>query len=149
MMAIMAQHGVFPAQPERADPAPRLRWSTGVFLVWLVLLVGTAVAGVYLTVVTIPPGQDLFESPMLEPAICVLALPAALAGWFVPHAAPFWGLAIVPPYLVGFWLSWQTHPSVGADLSFIGFFFLFGMVLVPTGCALAAGLTRRAIAKAG
>jgi hypothetical protein len=145
-MAIMAQYGVFPAHPQRSSPEPtRLRWSTGVFAVWLMLLVGGAVAGVILSIAAVPPGQDLLDSPVLYVSVLALVVPCALAGWFVPHAAPFWGLAIAPPYVFGFAWTMQTHPAIGADLSLIGFVFLLGLLTIPAGFGLATGLSRRAL----
>jgi hypothetical protein len=143
----MVQYGVFPAHPQRSSPEPaRFRWSTGAFVAWLILLVGAAVEGVFLSIVTVPPGQDLFESPVLYLSIFLLAVPCALAGWFVPRAAPYWGLAIAPPYLFGFGWMTQAHPAIGADLSLFGFLFLLGLLTVPAWFALAAGLSRRALA---
>ena len=143
----MVQYGSLPAHPERSAPARGVRWSTGAFLVWLVLVLGAAVVGVFLTVVTTPPGQDMFETSVLYLSIAVLSVPCALAGWYVPHAAPYWGLVIAPPYVIGFLVTAYDEPVIGADLSFIGFFFMMGMLVVPASCALATGLTHLALAK--
>jgi hypothetical protein len=145
----MDQYGMFPAHPQRSTPEPRpqLGWSTSAFVAWLVALVCASVFGVLLSIATVPDGQDLFETPVLYLSIFALAIPCAFAGWFVPRAAPYWGLVIAPPYLLGFGWMTTAHPAIGADLSVFGLLFLLLMMIVPAGFALATGLSRRTLSR--
>lgn len=69
--------------PERTRPTG----STGALVVWLLVLVVTSVNGAYLTAVTMPAGQKMFDTPWLYWSIFILVVPCTLAGWFAPQAA--------------------------------------------------------------
>jgi hypothetical protein len=148
IVATMEQSAALPAHPERSSQDPlRISWSTGQFVAWLVLLVSASAVGVFLSIVTIPPGEELFASPALYLSLFVLTVPCWLAGWYVPQAAPYWGLAIAPAYLGALGWSMNAHPAIGADLSVFGIPLMLVLLAIPAMTAVAARFSRKTLAK--
>jgi hypothetical protein len=55
--------------------------------------------GVFLSIATIPPGEELFASRALYLSLFVLTVPCWFAGWLRAPGRAYWGLAIAPAYL--------------------------------------------------
>ena len=115
------------------------------FRAWLVGLFLASAAGYVLTVLTAPAGtdHDPFDSPLLLPALAVLAVLCGFAGWQVPSAGFWWGVVVAVPYLVGLWA--QSTFSQGPDASFaaLGYLILVFLLVVPWLTGVVASIARR------
>jgi hypothetical protein len=112
---------------------------------WLVTLLVAAVAGYVLTVLTAPAGSghDPFDSPVLLPAIGVLAVLCGVAGWYVPRAGGWWGVVVAVPYLVGVLLQFAFSAGDDASFAVLGVAILVFLLLVPWLAGVLAAVARR------
>jgi hypothetical protein len=113
-------------------------WSGRAFVTWLVVILAAATAGVVATTLT-DHGLDIFESPLLMPAVGVLAVLCALAGWSVPAAGLLWGLVALVPYVLGFLLS----TGGDAGLAPVGLILLVALMAVPWLFGVVTSIARR------
>jgi hypothetical protein len=110
---------------------------------WLLCLLVASTAGLVLTALAMPAGQDIFESPLLGPYIAVVCVLCALAGWFAPAGGRYWGWVAAVPYLLGFWVLVALSPRE-ANLAVVGWAFLLVLTIVPWLFGWGASRARRA-----
>jgi hypothetical protein len=105
----------------------------GRFWTWLVWLLVASTVGYVATVLTAPAGSgyDPFDSPLLLPAIGVLAVLCGMAGWYVPRAGLLWGVVVAVPYVGGLLVQLAVQDGGGASFAMLGFGILAFLLVVP------------------
>lgn len=115
------------------------------FRAWFAVLALAAAVGYVATVLTAPSGSgnDPFDSPVLLPAIGVLAVLCGLAGWSVPRGGPWWGVVVAVVYLVGVTVRFFLRPAEDGSFAALGVVILLVLLLVPWLAGMVAGIIAR------
>jgi hypothetical protein len=115
-----------------------------VFRVWFAALLLASIVGYVTTVLTAPAGgNDPFDSPVLLPAITVLTVMCAFAGWAVPRAGPLWGVVVAVPYFGGVLLQVAFDPDAETTFLALGLAILAVLMLAPWLAGTIAGIVAR------